>query len=133
MKVITLNRCYLENSRSWRGVLDTTLWPILFGCFLQTLYFICTGRGEDFRPEYKEVLVLRSIIESPIMALTATSDEKMRQDIFKGLDMTESSTNVVAVVPDRFVFLKYTMPSLWVIILILIFNGKVDQVCGQFH
>jgi hypothetical protein len=67
------------------------------------------------------------------MALTATSDEKMRQDIFKGLDMTESSTNVVAVVPDRFVFLKYTMPSLWVIILILIFNGKVDQVCGQFH
>jgi len=47
--------------------------------------------------------------------------------------MMESSTTVVAVVPDRSVFLKYTMPSLWVIILILIFNGKVDQVCGQFH
>jgi len=25
VKVITLNRCYLENSRSWRGVLDTAL------------------------------------------------------------------------------------------------------------
>ncbi len=59
--------------------------------------------GKDFRQTYPEILVLRSILDSDnvcTMALTATTTDEVRKDIFRTLAF-DDSTSVIAVVPDR--------------------------------
>lgn len=68
-------------------------------------------QGEDFRPSYKEVLCLRSIIEAPVLAITGTCDEKVKKDIFSSLALTDE-VSVIAVVPDRYVYILYT--CIWI-------------------
>lgn len=58
-------------------------------------------RGEDFRPKYKEVSNLRSLIEAPVLAVTATCDEKIKTAIFNTLQISKIDTNIVALTPDR--------------------------------
>jgi ATP-dependent DNA helicase RecQ len=46
--------------------------------------------GHDFRPEYRELKKLRSYLpEVPIMALTATATERVRNDIIKQLRLRD--------------------------------------------
>jgi len=46
--------------------------------------------GQDFRPEYRELKKLRTILpEVPIMALTATATERVRHDIVRQLQLRE--------------------------------------------
>jgi ATP-dependent DNA helicase RecQ len=46
--------------------------------------------GHDFRPEYRELAKLRSLLpDVPIMALTATATERVREDIVRQLKLRE--------------------------------------------
>ena len=46
--------------------------------------------GHDFRPEFRQIAQLRDILpEVPIMALTATATERVREDIIKHLRLRE--------------------------------------------
>nr|XP_006812853.1 PREDICTED: ATP-dependent DNA helicase Q-like SIM-like [Saccoglossus kowalevskii] len=57
--------------------------------------------GDDFRPSYKQVTVLRSLTTCPILVLTATATESMRQNILSTLLLDEEEVKTVAIVPDR--------------------------------
>uniref|UniRef100_K1PYQ8 Werner syndrome ATP-dependent helicase-like protein n=1 Tax=Magallana gigas TaxID=29159 RepID=K1PYQ8_MAGGI len=99
-------------SPHWRNILlSEDLKPriCVFACdeahcisewFVYPLYVLEKCLGEDFRPSYKEVLCLRSIIEAPVLAITGTCDEKVKKDIFSSLALTDE-VSVIAVVPDR--------------------------------
>jgi ATP-dependent DNA helicase RecQ len=53
--------------------------------------------GHDFRPEYRELKKLRTQFpDVPIMALTATATERVRQDIVKQLKLREVSCYVAS-------------------------------------
>lgn len=44
---------------------------------------------------------------APVLAITGTCDEKVKKDIFSSLALTDE-VSVIAVVPDRYVFILYT-------------------------
>ena len=47
--------------------------------------------GHDFRPDYRNLAKLRNIFPSvPVMALTATATDKVREDIVRQLEMTNA-------------------------------------------
>jgi ATP-dependent DNA helicase RecQ len=49
--------------------------------------------GHDFRPEYKQLKKLRELFpEIPIIALTATATERVRDDIIKSLSLKKATT-----------------------------------------
>ncbi len=49
--------------------------------------------GHDFRPDYRNLAALRrQFFEVPVMALTATATERVRQDILEQLDMAGAKT-----------------------------------------
>ena len=53
--------------------------------------------GHDFRPEYRQIAELRSLFPTvPMMALTATATERVRQDIVKLLQLREPSCYVAS-------------------------------------
>jgi ATP-dependent DNA helicase RecQ len=53
--------------------------------------------GHDFRPEYRQLAKLRHVLpEVPLMALTATATERVREDIVKHLKLHEPATFVAS-------------------------------------
>ncbi|PZR77309.1 MAG: DNA helicase RecQ [Chthoniobacterales bacterium] len=53
--------------------------------------------GHDFRPEYRQLARLRKLLpEIPIMALTATATERVRDDIVRQLKLREARTYVAS-------------------------------------
>ncbi|MEO8044499.1 MAG: RecQ family ATP-dependent DNA helicase, partial [Spartobacteria bacterium] len=53
--------------------------------------------GHDFRPEYREMARLREILPNvPIMALTATATERVREDILKQLNLRDPKCYVAS-------------------------------------
>ncbi|XP_052059676.1 ATP-dependent DNA helicase RecQ-like [Mytilus californianus] len=58
--------------------------------------------GESFRPEYRQVAMIRSIADVPVLALTATVTTKVKSDIEKYLYIKEDC-NVIAAIPDRYI------------------------------
>lgn len=79
-------------------------------------------RGEDFRPAYKEVLCLRSIIEAPVLAITGTCNEKVKKNIFSYLALTDEVS--VAVVPDRYVFYFIYLNNCMILIVVWSINNQ---------
>lgn len=59
-------------------------------------------RGDAFRPDYKEVGRLRSYTDVPILATTGTCNEEIRKDVFETLSLSDTDTNTIAVLPDRY-------------------------------
>ena len=57
--------------------------------------------GEDFRKDYRLLSELRSIFNIPVMALTATTTEKVKQDIMEYLHLNDEDTDVVFRSCDR--------------------------------
>src|SRR5690606_33366969 len=54
-------------------------------------------RGHDFRPEYRHLAKLRSLLpEIPLMALTATATSRVRDDIIKHLKLHDPATFVAS-------------------------------------
>lgn len=53
--------------------------------------------GHDFRPEYRQISRLRDIFPNvPVMALTATATERVREDILNQLNLREAKTYVAS-------------------------------------
>ena len=53
--------------------------------------------GHDFRPEYRELAKLRELLPNvPIMALTATATERVREDILKQLQLRDPKIYVAS-------------------------------------
>ena len=57
--------------------------------------------SEDFRPDYKEMSQLRSFFKVPILAVTATTTLKVKEDKCSILLLEEDKTTVVAKSADR--------------------------------
>ena len=57
--------------------------------------------GEDFRPDCKEMSQLRSFFKVPILAVTATTTLKVKEDKCSILLLEEDKTTVVAKSADR--------------------------------
>ena len=57
--------------------------------------------GDDFRKDYRQLSELISILKAPIMALTATTTEKVKEDIMKYLQLSEDDTDIVFRSCDR--------------------------------
>ncbi|OWF48544.1 uncharacterized protein LOC110452937 [Mizuhopecten yessoensis] len=63
--------------------------------------------GEDFRKEFRHLHELRSAIRAPVLALTATSTEAVKQDIKKYLQIDDAI--VIYTSPDRpNIFIDFT-------------------------
>ncbi|XP_048728852.1 probable ATP-dependent DNA helicase RecS isoform X2 [Ostrea edulis] len=62
--------------------------------------------GLDFRPDYRKVSTLQSWLSAPTLVLTATATADIQKDIYEVLGMTEDSTKVIALLPDRYHPLK---------------------------
>jgi len=56
-------------------------------------------RGNDFRPEYKQAVKLRSIFDCPCLALSATVSQDVYSDIVQALQLQDAA--VIAGLPDR--------------------------------
>ena len=57
--------------------------------------------SEDFRPDYKEMSQLRSFFKVPILAVTAMTTLKVKEDKCSILLLEEDKTTVVAKSADR--------------------------------
>ena len=67
---------------------------------LLSLLFI---RGGTFRPEYKDVGSIRSLVtRAKILALTATATTAMVTEITRLLNVNEDDMRHVAILPDRY-------------------------------
>ena len=66
--------------------------PILNNAVLTVKCFI-----DNFRLEYKQVAVLRSLLTCPVLVLTATATETMRKMILVNLLLSDSLLKSVAV------------------------------------
>ena len=69
-----------------------------FSAIYFILFFI---RGLDFRPDYQKVGILQSILDSPVLALSAAITSSIRKYIDRVLGLQPTETCVVAVVPNR--------------------------------
>ncbi|WAR16243.1 LOW QUALITY PROTEIN: WRN-like protein [Mya arenaria] len=58
------------------------------------------NRGESFRPEYRHISSVRSIVDVPFLAATATATQRVQDDIKEHLLLADDLVTV-AVVPDR--------------------------------
>lgn len=56
--------------------------------------------GESFRPEYRQIAIVRSLVDAPLLALTATATEQVQKDICQYL-MIDDTAVCVAKLPDR--------------------------------
>ncbi|KAL5015243.1 hypothetical protein ScPMuIL_009513 [Solemya velum] len=57
--------------------------------------------GLEFREDYQKVGILQSLLEAPVLALTATATKEIHKDITRVLGLHED-TKVLATLPDRF-------------------------------
>ena len=51
--------------------------------------------GDNFRQEYQQLSELRSFLQTPVMALTATSTKKVKADITTHLHLSDEDTDIV--------------------------------------
>ena len=66
-------------------------------------YVLYNCRGESFRPEYKNLSVLRSIIKTgvPFMAMTATASVCTKDTVMQCLRMSTITTAMIDESPDK--------------------------------
>ncbi|XP_052213478.1 uncharacterized protein LOC127832213 [Dreissena polymorpha] len=56
--------------------------------------------GYEFRPEFRDLSEIRSVVDVPLLAITATATERVREDIVKYLQISDNAFSI-AIVPDR--------------------------------
>lgn len=84
----------------WRKVLRNWLKPRVCVLVFDEAHCISSW-GLDFRPAYRKVAGLQSVINICTLVLTATATRKIQEDIYMTLDFETDTTKVVAVLPDR--------------------------------
>ncbi|KAJ8314292.1 hypothetical protein KUTeg_008853 [Tegillarca granosa] len=55
--------------------------------------------SENFREEYRKVGVLQSILDCPVLSLTATATKEIKDDIASALGLTDFK--VISTLPNR--------------------------------
>ncbi|XP_062599669.1 probable ATP-dependent DNA helicase RecQ, partial [Saccostrea cucullata] len=83
----------------WRKVLRDNLKPKVCVLVFDEAHCISSW-GLDFRPAYRQVCSLQSIINTSTLVLTATATRKIQEDIYETLGFQTESTKVIAVLPD---------------------------------
>jgi ATP-dependent DNA helicase RecQ len=77
------------------------VWQSRVSCIVFDEAHCLSEWGEDFRPEYREMAQLRSFFKVPILAITATSTKKVKDDIISILQLKTEETDIVSKSPDR--------------------------------
>ena len=85
----------------WRNIFVTPTWQTRLQLIVIDEAHCISEWGDDFRKDYRLLSELRSIFKSPIMALTATTTERVKEDIMKYLQLSEEDTDVVFRSCDR--------------------------------
>ena len=85
----------------WRAVLLSNLWQQRVSCLVFDEAHCMSQWGEEFRPDYKEMCQLRSFFKVPVLAVTATSTSKVKEDIVQILQLKEENTVIISRSADR--------------------------------
>ena len=85
----------------WREIMLSDTWQAMLKCIVIDEAHCLSEWGEDFRPDYKELHQLRSFFKVPILALTATSTEKIKSDIMASFHLDSENTDIVSKSPNR--------------------------------
>ena len=85
----------------WRSVLLSDVWQEQISSLVFDEAHCLSEWGGDFRPDYKEMSQLRSFFHVPVLALTATSTFKVKEDIMSILQLEEDKTTVVSKSSNR--------------------------------
>lgn len=88
------------------------------------LYIYYDFRGLDFRPAYRKVAGLQSVINTCTLVLTATATRKIQDDINMNLGFETDTTKVVAVLLDRCAGLLHTYLFLFNLTTIYCYNNS---------
>ncbi|CAG2236210.1 recQ [Mytilus edulis] len=85
----------------WKKVFLGSIWQSRL-CMICVDEAHCISEwGEDFRTDYQSLHELRSFFSAPVMALTATSTQKVKDDIMETLQLTDVDTDIIFKSPDR--------------------------------
>jgi len=84
----------------WRKVFLGKIWQKQMKLLVVDEAHCISEWGEDFRKEYSELHILRSIFSVPALALTATTTNAVFKDIRRNLHLMDD-TKITYVVPDR--------------------------------
>ncbi|OWF56762.1 Werner syndrome ATP-dependent helicase [Mizuhopecten yessoensis] len=91
----------------WKGVFMSKVWKKNIIALVVDEVHCISEWGEDFRNELRHLHELRSAIRNPVLALTATSTEAVKQDIKKYLQIDDAI--VIYRSPDRpNIFIDFT-------------------------
>ncbi|XP_070562390.1 ATP-dependent DNA helicase RecQ-like [Ptychodera flava] len=82
----------------WRSMLRSDIYKTRLSFLACDEAHCIVEWGDDFRPEYKQVSILRSLITCPVVMLTATATEAMRHKILTNLLLNDSMVKTVAVI-----------------------------------
>lgn len=85
----------------WRKVFLSKEWQTRLSFIAVDEAHCISEWGEDFRPDYQNLHELRSFFQVPVMALTATSTEKVKSDIMTHLQLNDEETEIIFKSPDR--------------------------------
>lgn len=85
----------------WKNVYVSTIWQSRLILIAVDEAHCITEWGDDFRKEYQQLSELRSFFSVPILALTATTTVKVKDEIIKHLQLCEEETDVIYKSPDR--------------------------------
>jgi len=72
---------------AWRSIFLNDIWQARLKLLVFDEAHCLSEWGEDFRPNYLEMCQLRSFFNVPVMALTATSTAKIKEDIMAILQL----------------------------------------------
>ena len=90
---------------STEAKMESTLLPDIWQKRVSCLVFDevhCMSQwGEEFRPDYKEMAQLRSFFKESVLAVTATSTPKMKDDVISLLQLEEEKTVIISRSEDR--------------------------------
>ena len=85
----------------WRSMFLSDIWQKKVSCLVFNEVHCLSEWGEEFRPDYKEMAQLRSFFNVPVLALTATSTPKIKDDVVSILQLEDEKTVIVSRSADR--------------------------------
>jgi ATP-dependent DNA helicase RecQ len=87
--------------QNWRKRFLNDVWQKRLCCLIFDEAHCLSEWGEDFRPDYAEMAQLRSLFKVPILAVTATCTNKVKEGIMSVLQLDPDDTKVVWKSPNR--------------------------------
>lgn len=85
----------------WRKIFLSSTWQSKLHLIAVDEAHCVSEWGEEFRKDFQQLGELRSFFKVPVLALTATSTEKVKVDIMKYLQLTDDNTEIIFRSSDR--------------------------------